>query len=176
MRKEKAMNLVALRGATGVVILFLGRELSFLFAGAMAALIGTRLTYLLPATWPSWAEPAFLAALAVIAAVLTLLDKKISHYVTGFLVGGFLLSEFYAPGSPTIPVLPFFVGSVLGSVSIGLLGEWGMILISCLVGTYLIYGVLPLIGITKTLATAGVFVVGAIAQVIIFQMQKHSDR
>ena len=122
------MNLVALRGATGVVILFLGRELSFLFAGAMAALIGTRILYLLPASWPSWSESAFLAA------------------------------------------------SVLGAISIGLLGEWGMILISCLVGTYLIYGVLPLFGITRTLATAGVFIVGAVAQVIIFQMQKHSDR
>ena len=170
------MNLVALRGATGVVILFLGRELSFLFAGAMAALIGTRILYLLPASWPSWSESAFLAALAAIAAVLALLDKKISYYVTGFLVGGFILSEFFAPGSSTIPVLPFLVGSVLGAISIGLLGEWGMILISCLVGTYLIYGVLPLFGITRTLATAGVFIVGAVAQVIIFQMQKQSDR
>lgn len=170
------MDLVAIRGAAGVIILFLGRELSFLFAGTMAAFIGTRLTYLLPTAWPSWSEPAFLAALAVIAAVLTFLDKKISYYITGFLVGGFILSEIYAPGVLTIPVLPFFVGSVLGAIFIGLLGEWGMILVSCLIGTYLIYSVLPLFGLTKTLASAGIFVVGAIAQVIIFQMQKHSDR
>jgi len=169
------MNLVALRGATGVIILFLGRELSFLFSAAMAAFLGTRLTHLLPATWPSWTDPAFLIALAVIAAVLTLLDKRISYYVTGFLVGGFVFNEIYAPGSLTILLLPFFVGSVLGSVVIGLLGEWGMILVSCLVGTYLIYGVLPFFGLTRTLAAAGIFIVGAVAQVILFQMQKHSD-
>jgi len=170
------MNLIAVRGAAGVVILFLGRELSFLFSAAMAAFIGTRLTNILPPTWPSWTEPAFLIALAVIAAVLTLLDKKMSYYVTGFLVGGFIFNESYAPNSLTIPPLPFFVGSVLGTVIIGLLGEWGMILVSCLIGTYLVYGVLPLFGLTRTLATAGIFVVGAVAQVIIFQMQKHSDR
>jgi len=170
------MNLIAVRGAAGVVILFLGRELSFLFSAAMAAFIGTRLTNILPPTWPSWTEPAFLIALAVIAAVLTLLDKKMSYYVTGFLVGGFIFNEIYAPNSLTIPPLPFFVGSVLGTVIIGLLGEWGMILVSCLIGTYLVYGVLPLFGLTRTLATAGIFVVGAVAQVIIFQMQKHSDR
>jgi hypothetical protein len=48
--------------------------------------------------------------------------------------------------------------------------------VACLIGTYLIYGVLPLVGTAKTLASAGIFVVGALAQVILFQMQKHSDR
>jgi hypothetical protein len=87
-----------------------------------------------------------------------------------------VFNEIYAPGLQTIPVLPFIVGSVLGAVVIGLLGEWGMIVISCLIGTYLIYGILPLFGVAKTLASAGIFIVGALAQVILFQMQKHSDR
>jgi len=170
------MNILALRGVAGVVILFLGRELSFLFSAALAAFLGTRLLPLLPATWPSWADLAFLAALAILAAVLTVINKDAGYYVCGFLVGGFALTEYFAPGVAAIPILPFIVGSVLGAVIIGLLGEWGIILVSCLIGTYLIYGVLPLFGIAKTLASAGIFIVGALAQVIIFQMQKHSDR
>lgn len=170
------MSSVALRGIAGVVILFLGRELSFLFSAAMAAFIGTRLTHLLPPSWPAWADLAFLAVLALLGAVLTLVDKRAGYYVCGFLVGGFVFNEIYAPGLSTIPALPFIVGSVLGSIAIGLLGEWGMIVVSCLIGAYLIYGVLPLFGTAKTLASAGIFIVGALAQVILFQMQKHSDR
>jgi len=170
------MNLIAIRGIAGAVILFLGRELSFLFSAVMAIFLGARITHLLPAAWPSWADLAFLAALAILAAALTLLNKDASYYICGFLIGGFVLSEYFAPGTATVPLLPFIIGSVLGAVSLGLLREWGMIVVSCLIGGYLIYGVLPLYGTAKTLAIAGIVVVGAIAQVIIFQMQKHSDR
>jgi hypothetical protein len=170
------MNILALRGVAGVVILFMGRELSFLFSASLAAFLGARLLPLLPTAWPAWADPAFLAALAILAAVLTVINKDAGYYVCGFLVGGFVLAEYFAPGIAAIPILPFIIGSVLGAVIIGLLGEWGIILVSCLIGTYLIYGVLPLFGIAKTLASAGIFIVGALAQVILFQMQKHSDR
>ena len=170
------MNLIAMRWIAGLVILFLGRELSFLFSAAMAVFIGVRITPLLPASWPAWGDLAFLAALAILAAVFTIIDKRAGYYVCGFLVGGFIFNEIYAPGTLIIPILPFFVGSVLGSVIIGLLGEWGMIVVASLIGTYLIYGVLPIFGIARTLAAAGIFIVGALAQVIFFQMQKHSDR
>jgi hypothetical protein len=170
------MNLITVRGIVGVVILFLGRELSFLFSAAMAAFIGIRLTRFLPFSWPGWADLAFLAAVAVLGAVLTLIEKRAGYFICGFLVGGFIFNELYAPGSLVIPVLPFIVGSVLGSVIIGIFGEWAMIVVACLIGTYLIYGVLPLYGTARTLASAGIFVVGALAQVIIFQMQKQSER
>jgi uncharacterized membrane protein YoaK (UPF0700 family) len=170
------MNIIAIRGIAGVVILFLGRELSFLFSAVMAVFIGARLTHLLPPSWPAWADLAFLAALAILGAAFTLMDKNTGYYVCGFLVGGFVFNEIYSPGGSTIPILPFFVGSVLGAVIIGLLGEWALIVVSSLIGTYLIYGVLPLSGTARTLASAGVFVIGALAQVTFYQMQKHSDR
>ncbi|HAV76556.1 MAG TPA: hypothetical protein DCX53_04290, partial [Anaerolineae bacterium] len=135
------MSLFIVRATAGALILFLGRELNFLFAAAMAAFIGLRLIPLLPTSWPSWSDYAFIAALGIAAAILTIRDRKVGYYVTGFLVGGYLFNEIYAPGSLFIPILPFIVGSVLGAVIIGMLGEWGMIIISTFIGTYLIYGV-----------------------------------
>lgn len=170
------MSFITLRTIAGAIILFLGRELSFLFSAAMAAFIGIRLLPFLPASWPSWGDLAFLATVAALGAVLTIIDKRAGYYVCGFLVGGFIFTEIYAPGSLALPILPFIVGSALGAVIIGLLGEWAMIVVACLIGIYLIYGVLPLYGTAKTLASAGIFIVGALAQVVIFQMQKHSDR
>lgn len=170
------MDLIVLRWIAGFTILLLGRELSFLFSAAMAAFIGVRLTHLLPYTWPAWSDVAFLLALAILAAALTLINKNVGYAVCGFLVGGFVFSEYFAPGASTLPLLPFFVGSFLGAVLVGFLGEWAMIVVACLIGAYLLYGVLPFRGTAKTLAIAGIFIVGALAQVTIFQMQKHSER
>jgi hypothetical protein len=165
-----------IRVAAGVAILFLGRELNFLFSAIMAALIGVYLLPLLPANWPSWSDMAFLITLAVLAAVATILDKRAGYYVSGFLIGGYAFIEYFAPRTAGFPIVAFIVGSVIGAVLIGVFTDWAMILVSCLIGTYLIYTVLPLYGTAKTLAAAGIFIVGAIAQVIIFQSQKHSDR
>jgi hypothetical protein len=139
-------------------------------------LIGVRLLPLLPDNWPSWTNLAFLIALAVIAALLTVMNERAGYYVSGFLIGGYVFLELYAPNSLAFPILPFIVGSVLGSILIGIFTDWAMILVSCLIGTYLIYGVLPFFGTARTLAAAGIFVIGALVQVIIFQSQKHSER
>lgn len=170
------MSLSLIRGAAGVMILFLGRELSFLFSAAMAAFLGFRLTPLLPSSWPSWSDTAFVLTLAVVAAILTIINERAGFYVCGFLIGGYVLTEIYAPNGLGIPLLPFFVGSVLGAVIIGLLTDWAMILVSTFIGTYIIYGSLPMVGTAKTLVSAGIFLVGALVQVVLFQMQKHSSR
>jgi hypothetical protein len=165
-----------LRGIAGAITLFLGREISFLFSAAMAVFLGIRLTPFLPSSWPAWTDLAFLAVLAVLGAVLTLINKETGYYVCGFLVGGFACNEYFAPGSLAIPILPFIIGSVLGAVILGVLGEWAMILVSCVIGVYLLYDVLPFYGIAKILASAGIFIVGALVQVTIFQSQKHVAR
>ena len=159
----------------GIAILILGHELSYVFSGIMAGYLGLRLTYLLPPTAPAWADLTFIVVLAVIAAGVTMINKNVGFYITGALAGGFLASEYFSPLTFTIPLIPFIIGAVLISLFIGLMKDWGVIIVSCIVGTYLLYGVIPLIGTARTLAGAGVFAVGGVAQVVLFQMQKHSD-
>src|SRR6266542_6178844 len=122
--------MTVIRGVIAGVLLFLGRELNFLFAAAMAALIGFRLVPLLPAQRPSWADLAFIITLAVIAAILVLINERAGYFISGFLAGGFLLAEYYAPNQLTVPWLPFMIGGVIGSVILGLLTEWALILVS----------------------------------------------
>lgn len=170
------MSPITLRTIAGIIILFLGRELSFLFSAAMAAFLGMRLTFLLPPSLPGWADTALILTLALLGAVLTLLNKDTGFYVCGFLIGGFAFNEYFASRSAAFLILPFVVGSVLGAVFIGLLKEWALILVSTLIGTYLLYGVLPLSSTARILASGGLFVIGALVQVILFQMQKHAER
>lgn len=168
------MNILTIRGVIGGIILFLGHELNFLFAAGMAALIGFRLTPKLPPQWPAWSDWAFMLVLAIIAATLVLLSERAGYFISGFLAGGYLLIEYFAPGVLTVPILPFMVGGVLGAAIIGFLTEWAMILVSSAIGAVYLLNLFVLSPTAEILIGAGMFIVGALVQVITLQARKHA--
>jgi hypothetical protein len=163
-----------IRGVIAGILLFLGRELNFLFAGAMAAFIGLRLTPLLPPQWPAWTDYAFMGALAIIAAAITLLNERVGYFLSGFLAGGYFLIEYYEPGVLTFPVLPFIVGAFIGSMIIGIFTEWALMIVSCLVGAYYVTNLFTLSPTAEILVGSGLFIIGALTQVILMRMQKNN--
>jgi uncharacterized membrane protein len=164
--------MLIIRGVIGGILLFLGRELNFLFAGAMAALIGFRLSPLLPPQWPAWSDAAFMITLGVIAAIIVLINERLGYFLSGFLAGGFLLIEYYAPNQLTVPLLPFVVGGVIGALILGLLTEWALILVSSGIGAAYVLNLFRLDPTAEILIGAGLFVIGAVTQVVIMQAQK----
>lgn len=160
------------RGIIGGIILFLGRELNFLFAGGMAILVAFRLTPLLPKEWPDWSFYAFIVGAAALAAAIAIINERVGYFLSGFLAGGFVLVEYFAPGVLTLPLAPFVVGGVVGSLILGLLTEWAMIVVSCLIGAFYVTNLFTLSPTAELLLGAGLFVVGALAQVVIMRMQK----
>jgi hypothetical protein len=164
--------MLLIRGIIGGILLFLGRELNFLFAGAMAALIGFRLLPILPAQWPAWSDIAFIITLALIAALIVLLNERVGYFLSGFLAGGFFLVEYYAPNSVGLPWLPFVVGGVIGSLILGLLTEWALILVSAAIGAFYVLNLFRLNPTAEILIGAGLFILGALTQVINMQAQK----
>lgn len=168
--------MLVIRGVIGGILLFLGRELNFLFAAAMAAFFGFRILPHLPATWPGWGDWAFVITLAVVAAIIALVHERVGYFLSGFLAGSFFLIEYFQPGASTIPLIPFIVGGVIGSLILGLLTEWAMILVSSLIGAAYVLNLFRLDPTAEILVGAGLFIVGALTQVIIMQAQKHSER
>lgn len=167
---------LVLRGIVGAILLFLGRELNFLFAAAMAALWSFRIAPHLPDAWPAWGAWAFVGAMAVIAAAIALINERVGYFLSGFLAGSFFLVEYFAPGASTVPFLPFIVGGVIGSFVLGLLTEWAMILVSSAIGAAYVLNLFRLDPTAEILVGSGLFIVGALVQVIIMQSQKHSER
>lgn len=165
--------MLIIRGVIGGILLFLGRELNFLFAAAMAALIGFRLLPLLPAQWPSWSDAVFIITLALIAAILVLINERFGYFLSGFLAGGFFLVEYYTPNGTGLPWLPFLVGGAIGSLVIGLLTEWALILVSSAIGAAYVLNLFRLTPTAEILIGAGLFIIGAVTQVIIMQAQKN---
>lgn len=154
------------RAVIGAVILFLGRELNFLFAAAMAGLIAFRLTPLLPTQWPGWYDYIFIGVLAIIAAVIPIRNERVGYFVSGFLAGSYFFIDSYAPGVLTVPLVPFLAGGIFGSVIMGIFTEWALIVVSCLFGAYYISNLFILSRTAKILVTSGLFIIGAITQVV----------
>jgi hypothetical protein len=161
-----------IRAIIGGVLLLLGRELNFFFAAAMAALIGLRLTPLLPAQWPAWSAYIFILGVALVAAAVSIRNEKVGYFLSGFLVGGYFLVEYYEPGVLTLPLLPFLVGGAIGSILIGIFTQWALMIVSCLVGAYFLTGLFNLSAMAELLVGGGLVVIGALTQVIMMQMQK----
>ena len=164
-----------IRAVIGGVFLFLGRELNFFFAAVMAAYLALRLTPLLPVSWPMWTHYAFIAGLALIAAAITILRVRVGYFLSGFLVGASFLVEYYEPGVLTLPLLPFFVGGVIGAIIFGILTEWALMIVSCLVGAYFLTNLFVLSPTAKILVGSGLFIIGALTHVVMRQMQSGGD-
>lgn len=165
-----------IRGAIGGILLFLGRELNFLFAAAMAALIGLRLTPLLPSQWPEWSDYAFMGGLALIAAAITIINERIGYFLSGFLAGGLFLVEYFVPGVLTLPLPLFIIGGVIGSLVIGIFTEWALMIVSCLIGSYYVTSLFTLSPNAQILVGSGLFIIGAVTQALLMRAQKTSDR
>jgi len=164
--------MLIVRGIIGGIILFLGRELNFLFAGGMAALIGFRLTPKLPPAWSEWSDYAFIVGLAVVAAAAVIANERAGYFISGFLAGGFVLVEYYEPGVLTLPLVPFIVGGVIGALIIGVFTEWALIVVTSLIGAIYATTLFRLTPTAEILVAGGLFVIGALAQVLIMRSQK----
>ena len=164
--------MLVVSGVIGGIFLFLGRELNFLFAAALAAWIALRLTPLLPLQWPDWSPYAFIAVLALLAVVITFLRERLGYVLTGFLVGGSILVEYYEPGVLTLPLLPFLVGGTIGSFIMGFFTEWALVILSSLVGAYALTNLFRLPSMAEMLVGSGLFILGALTQAILMHLQK----
>ena len=170
------INVTLVRGIFGALLLFLGRELNFVFAGGFAVLFAFRVLPLLPDSWPAWADTAFIISMGLIAAAIALINTRLGYYVSGFLGGGFFLVEYFAPGGSNIPLIPFFVGSVIGAFIMGFFGEWALMIISSVVGAFFIVDLFTLRPEVEMLISGGLFMVGALVQVLLWRVQRYADR
>ena len=170
------INVTLVRGIFGAILLFLGRELNFIFAGGFAVLFAFRVLPMLPASWPAWSDTAFIIGMGVLAAGIALVNTRFGYYVSGFLGGGYFLVEYFAPGGSNIPLIPFFVGSVIGAFIMGLFTEWALMIISSIVGAFFIVDLFTLRPEVEMMISGGLFLVGALVQVILWRMQRYSDR
>lgn len=166
-------------------MLFLGRDLDWLFSLGLGLLVGLKMTPLLAEGSPLWMYIALIAAIALISILPYLLYPESSYIITGFLFGGFLLSEygssllrtFFGTGLSGSTWMIFFVGAIVGAFVIGLAKEWGIMFATALAGAFLISDIFTgLSPVARYLLAGGLFLTGSIAQAILMRIEKAGER
>ena len=153
----------------GAVILFFGRKLFWLCVAAVGFAAGVEVApHLIH-------EPSVVLQLSVavvfgfIGALLALFLQKIAIAVAGFLAGGklalALVTAFFVHGA-NYPGVTFIIGGIIGAILLLSLFDWTLIVLSAVVGAYLIQHtiVLPQTGATIlfiALAALGIVVQAA---------------
>lgn len=166
-------------------MLFLGRDLDWLFAVGLGALVGLKATTLLAPDAPMWMSIALVVLVTLVSVLPYLVYQESKFIVTGFLFGGYALSEygnipliaFFNTSLRGSTWLIFFVGAVLGALALGLTKEWGMMFATALVGAFLIVDLFPqFTPITTFLVAGGLFILGGLVQILILNFEKGSER
>jgi hypothetical protein len=129
--------------AVGLVLLFLGRRLYWLFVAGIGFLTGVELAPRLLPGQPEWVILVAALGLALVGTVLAIVAQKVIIALVGFVAGGgtgVLLLHTLGAGGDVITWLVYFVSGVVGIVLLLALFEWGLILLSSLAGANLIVG------------------------------------
>jgi len=171
------------KGVFGGLMLFLGRDMDWLFSLGLGLLVGLKLTTLLDPSSPVWMFYVVVGALGLISVLPYLVYPESSYILTGLLFGGYLLSEygsglleaFLGVGLTGSTWMIFLVGAVLGAAIIGLTREWGIMFATAMAGAFLVSDIFPSLSpVAKYLVAGGLFITGSIAQAVIMRVEKGS--
>src|SRR5881275_241742 len=151
----------------GAAILFFGRKLFWLCVAAVGFAAGVEVApHLIH-------EPSVALQLSIaivfgfIGALLALFLQKIAIAVAGFLAGGklamSLVTAFIAEGA-RYPGITFVIGGIIGAILLLALFDWALIVMSSVVGAYLICDTVTLPPTGATILFVGLAALGIVVQ------------
>ena len=148
----------------GAILLLAGRRLFWFFVAVTGFFVGAAVAGNLFMNQPQWVVWIFAIGAGVIGAVLAILLQRFAFAVAGFYAGAYLaitLVQSLGWGVPDIAV--YLTGGLLGALLAIFVMDWGIIVLSSLVGSGLIvmpFNLQPLPGalIAAALAVIGIFI------------------
>jgi hypothetical protein len=156
----------------GAVILFFGRRLFWLCVAAVGFAAGVEIAPHLVH------EPSAILSLSVaivfgfIGALLAMFLQKVAIAVAGFLAGGklalALVTAFFVHGS-NYPGVTFIIGGIIGAILLLSLFDWTLIVLSAVVGAYLIQHTIVLPQTGATILFVGLAALGIVVQAAAFR-------
>jgi len=156
----------------GVIVLFFGRRLFWLCVAAVGFAAGVEFAPHLMHEPTQALQLSIAIVFGFIGALLALFLQKVAIAVAGFLAGGklamALIGAFIAEGA-RYPGITFIVGGIIGMILLLVLFDWALIVMSALVGAYLIGHTIVLPPTGATLLFVGLAAIGIIVQATAFR-------
>lgn len=153
--------------AAGVLLLFLGRKLFWLFVAVVGFLVG--LTYI-PEILPAQPETVILTISLIaglLGALLAVLLQKFAIGLAGLVAGGYIayyLLQTLPLGVGEYQWLAIAAGAFLGAVLAGSMYDWALILLTSASGAVVITQNIPVEMPFSAIILLGLLIVGIIAQ------------
>jgi hypothetical protein len=148
----------------GIILLFFGRTLYWVFVAVAGFLVGVELGTQLLADQADWVRLLAAVLCGILGAILGMLAQRLAFSIGGLFAGGYLgLALARGAGIPGEPLIWFAVGGILGAIIAALVMDWAIIALSSLAGAAAIIGQFDM---DATLATI-LFVVLAIIGIVV---------
>jgi hypothetical protein len=133
--------MVILQILVGIAVLALGRKLFWLFVGGVGFVSGAFLAARVFSEQPAWVTLLVALGAGVVGALLALFIQRLAVGLAAFLAGGYVAANVLTLGgwSPDVPGwLLYVAGGILGSVLVGILFDWALIVVSSLIGSLVV--------------------------------------
>jgi len=131
----------------GLLLLFFGRQLFWLFVGGVGFLAGLELAVKFAAGQPAWLVLLIALAGALLGAVLAVVLQRAAVAIAGGLAGGMLavkLAEALGFGTGLPLLAAFVLGAIVAAILISALFDWALIVLSASTGAVVLQGALPI--------------------------------
>ncbi|MEI9895096.1 MAG: DUF4203 domain-containing protein [Chthoniobacter sp.] len=161
----------------GVLLLFLGRKLFWLFVGAVGFVGGLEIAATLFPHQPDWSLIIGLI-LGLIGAVIAIFVQKIALGIAGFLAGGYFLMTVLRTWEMQMPEtswISFLIGGLIGALLMYVVFNWALIILSSISGAHLIVHPLSLSHSAATAAFLVLAILGIMVQGKIVNSRRPAD-
>jgi hypothetical protein len=149
----------------GIVLLFFGRTLYWIFVAVAGFLVGFELAAQFLVGRPESLQLLAAVAGGLLGATLGMLAQRVAFAIGGLFAGGYLaLALVRATGGPGEPLIWFAVGGVLGAIVAALVMDWAIIALSSLAGAAVIVGQFDMDTTLATLLFVGLTGIGVVVQ------------
>lgn len=153
--------------ALGLLLLFLGRKLFWVFVGVFGFLAGVQIAPRVAQGQPELILLLIAAGLGILGAILAIVLQRVAVAVAGWFAGGYLAVRFAVAwgwqGESTLWI-SFIVGAVIAAIVVSLLFDWALIVLSALTGAILVSDALAWGQSVELIVAAILFVLGALTQ------------
>lgn len=151
----------------GLLLLFLGRRLFWLFVGLIGFVAGFTIAQRVFHTQPEWVTFAIALGVGLIGILVAIFLQRVAIALAGFFAGGYLGMAAAAQigSTPASSEWMFYlVGAVIGAIILSLFFDWALVFLSSLSGAVLVTRGFTISNDLILIATAVLFALGFLVQ------------
>ncbi len=158
----------ALSIVVGAAVLLFGRSLFWLFVGGVGFIVGFDFASRVAAQQPEWLILLIALGVGLLGALASIFLERVVIGIAGFFAGGYFASAAVMATSfsnqPTVSVIVFVVGGIIGAVLVTALLDPALILLSALVGATAISQNIPAASSTRMIVFVVLLAIGIAVQ------------